>query len=73
MSFTITKSPAMLERINSKLFFRNICLWALLLTFAEHAFAGMLQDGEDFSNNLASDIAPYAHLSLLFTINSLVP
>lgn len=60
-SSPISNNSAMIETTMPNSFlFRRICFLALNLSFAEHVLAGMLEDGEDFSNNLASDIAPYA-------------
>ncbi|GAB1318024.1 hypothetical protein MFIFM68171_08234 [Madurella fahalii] len=38
--------------------FRIICLTGLLLNFPRPVTASLLEDGEDFSNNLVSDLAP---------------
>ncbi|KAF6815506.1 ankyrin repeat protein [Colletotrichum musicola] len=40
------------------LFLRSCSLFALLIILRGRAMASLLEDGEDFSNNLASDIAP---------------
>ncbi|KAF6827134.1 hypothetical protein CMUS01_09139 [Colletotrichum musicola] len=40
------------------LFLRSFWLFALLIIFPSHIMAGFLEEGDDFSNNLASDIAP---------------
>jgi hypothetical protein len=43
------------------------CILALLLNLSSPAAAaGLLEDGDDFSNNLVSDLAPYVAASISY-------
>lgn len=54
------RAAFMLDIMASRLIsFRIICLAGFLLNLSRPVMASLLEDGEDFSNNLVSDLAPY--------------